>query len=150
MVTTQLNTELLFKEAGTDADEKVCVPVLVKEDGYVVSANFKDADAYLVVDFLYQKVDEISAVEMVGMFSSTDGAFKEMGLTGVICRDIFPMALKIFRDHSVEAYMPKSSNVEENLLSFINNKLIKITSAASGGGCLSNCSSCSTTCSTSN
>ncbi len=148
MVALDLNVEALFDGVAPDNDEKVCVPVVFKEMDVEISQTFKEAESYLIVDFLYRKVEELDPQEMVGLFSSSEDGLKELGLSAVICRDIFPMALKIFNDVGITSFIPVDKDIVNNVQRFANNELLPTESAAAVGGCLSGCSSCSSTCST--
>lgn len=139
-----------FIPGSSISEEKVCLPIHFDNSGdsHRIANDLNSASHYYIVDLQEKTSTFLNLSDIHKIFQDTQGqGFKALGISSMICEGVSPMALKILSDTGISVWKPVSDDVHENLDYFSNNQLLEFTGGdAKPSNCMSNCSSCGTSC----
>lgn len=128
---------------------KVILPVIDNgTDKHIVAGSFHNANFVCIYDLETKQYEWSPTKEITESFGNLSVELKRKGIHTVISNYVPMMALRLFVESGLRVFRAKSGKVGDNIKMLMDGQLDSFTfsmAAATGGGCSSSCSSCSST-----
>ncbi len=128
---------------------KVILPVSMDTEGKIIVAQgFHNTKNVCIYNYLEDEFEYIPINKIRNNIGDFSIELKLSGIDFVISRSMPPHALKVFKTNGLSVFKAEGTSLEDNIEYFQNNRLNLFTNEelSRATGCVSKCSTCSTTC----
>lgn len=126
---------------------KIIIPIANTETKKSIADSFHNTEFACIYNTADHSVEWVATKNMIRN-GNLETVLRENEISAVISKNMPLMALGFFTDSGLAVYQAESSNVDENLRMFLDNRLKPMTNATVkiSSGCSGSCGSCHTTC----